>query len=159
MPSTILALQPNKEKIKGNFIANIFLNCVVQAFCLIITVVTVYLLAAKQVEGLDLSNYVEVNSICVIAITYVGVIILFNLCRPFNILRAAVCGVSLFFITFALFTPEIANLLSVPFLLKDMNITNKLFTLLIIFSIIPIEAALLAAVKQIKTAKNKENNG
>ena len=158
MPSTILALQPNKEKIKGNFIANIFLNCVVQAFCLIITVLTVYLLAAKQIKGLDLSNYIEVNSICVIAITYVGVIILFNLCRPFNILRAAVCGVSLFFITFALFTPEIANLLSVPFLLKDMNITNKLFTLLIIFAVIPIEAALLAAVKQIKTAKNKENN-
>ena len=157
MPSTILALQPNKEKIKGSFIANIFLNCVVQAICLIITVVTVYLLAAKQIPGLDLTNYVEVNSICVIAITYVGLIILFNLCRPFNILRSAVCGVSLFFITFALFTPEIANMLSVPYLLKDMHITNALLTILIILAIIPIESALLAAVKQIKIARNKES--
>ena len=125
MPSTILALQPNKEKIRGNFIANIFLNCIVQAICLIITVVTVYLLAAKQIPGLDLTNHLEVNSICVIAITYVGIIILFNLCRPFNALRGAVCAVSLFFVSFALFTPEVANLLSVPFTLKDMNITNK----------------------------------
>ena len=67
------------------------------------------------------------------------------------------CGVSLFFITFALFTPEIANMLSVPYLLKDMHITNALLTILIILAIIPIESALLAAVKQIKIARNKES--
>ena len=70
-------------------------------------------------------------------------------------MRAAVCGVSLFFITFALFTPEVAKLLSVPFILKDMNVTNQLFTILVILAIIPIESALLAGVNQIKTAKNK----
>ena len=97
LPSTILALQPNKEKIKGNFIVNMISNCIVQAFCLILTVVIIYMLAIKDVPGLDLTNYAEVNSIAVMAITYVGVIILFNLCRPFNTLRTIVCLISFVF--------------------------------------------------------------
>ena len=149
-PSTILAIQPNKEKIRGSFIGNIISSCIVQALCLIITVVFIYLMSTKNIDGLDLSNYTEVNSICVIAITYVGVIILFNLCRPFNTLRLIVCISSLLFITLALFIPEIASILGVSYQFNDLNLTNRLFTICVILAILPIERALSDAIRLFK---------
>ncbi|MCI5744830.1 MAG: HAD-IC family P-type ATPase, partial [Erysipelotrichaceae bacterium] len=157
-PSTALAIQPNKEKIKGSFIANIFANCVIQAFCLALTVVSIYLIAAKDFPGLDLSNLTELNSICVIAITYVGVIILFNLCKPFNAFRVVVCFLSLFFITFCLAIPEIANILGITYQFKDITTTNKLFTIAIVLAILPIEEFLAGLVRQIKEKRKITDN-
>ena len=156
VPSTILALQPNKEKIKGSFIANMLSNCIIQAFCLILTVVSIYLISARQIPGLDLSNNQEVNSMSVIAITYVGVIILFNLCKPHNTLRFVVCVGSLVCVSLALFIPEIANNLSVPILFSEYTITNKLFLLCVILAVFAVESGLANLVRYLreKTARN-----
>ena len=150
LPSTILALQPNKEKIKGNFIVNMISNCVVQAFCLILTVVIIYMLAIKDVPGLDLTNYAEVNSIAVMAITYVGVIILFNLCRPFNTLRTIVWIFSTVCISLAFLIPEIATNLGLSYLFNELTITNQLFLLVVVLSIVPIETALSEIIRMFK---------
>lgn len=157
IPSTILAIQPNKEKIKGSFLGNVISSCLVQALCLIITVLFIYIMSSKEIKGLDLaSNYVELNSICVIAITYVGIIILFNLCRPFNYLRLGVCIFAAFCVTLALFVPEISKLLGVSYQFADLDITKQLFTITMILIIMPIETALVDIIKGFK-AKRKQN--
>ena len=150
LPSTILALQPNKEKIKGNFIVNMISNCVVQAFCLILTVVAIYLLAIKDIPGLDLTNYAEVNSIAVMAITYVGVVILFNLCRPFNTLRAIIWIFSTLCISLAFLIPEIATNIGLSYLFNELTITNQLFLLCVVLAIVPIETALSEIIRMFK---------
>jgi cation-transporting ATPase E len=149
MPSTILALQPNKEKIKGSFIGNIISNCFTQALCLVLTVLVIYLLSSKNIPGLDLSNDTEVNSICVIAITYVGFIILINICRPFNALRTAIVVVSGVCITLAFSIPEISTLIGVSNQFKDFDIVKQLFTLCIILAIVPIERAFADLIRNI----------
>ena len=156
-PSTLLALQPNKEKIKGTFIVNMISNCFVQAFCLILTVVSIYLLAAKDIPGLNLSNYSEVNSICVVAITYVGLIILINLCRPFNTLRSIVCLISAVCITLAFSVPEISSNLGIYYQFNELGLTNQLFTMLIILCIYPIETALADLIRLFKNKHKKQN--
>lgn len=150
LPSTILALQPNKDKIHGSFIANIISNCVSQSLCLIISVLAIYVTSTKTIAGLDLSNYTEVNSMCVIALTYVGVIILFNVCRPLNALRSLVCVTSFIVITAAFFIPEIATNLGIYYQFKDLDITKQLFTLVVILSIIPIQRAISDMIRSIK---------
>ena len=150
LPSTILALQPNKDKIHGSFIANIISNCVSQSLCLIISVLAIYITSTKTIAGLDLSNYTEVNSMCVIALTYVGVIILFNVCRPLNALRSLVCVTSFIVITAAFFIPEIATNLGIYYQFKDLDITKQLFTLVVILSIIPIQRAISDMIRSIK---------
>jgi len=114
-------------------------------------------MSTKKIEGLDLSNYTEVNSICVIAITYVGVIILFNLCRPFNTLRIIVCLASLIFVTLALFIPEIASILGVSYQFNDLTLTNRLFTIAVILAILPIERALSDIIRLFKNKGKHEN--
>ncbi len=155
IPSTVLAIQPNKEKIKGSFLGNIVSNCLVQAMCLILTVVFIYIAALRNIPGLDLSNNVEVNSICVIAITYVGVIILCNLCRPFNILRVLVCLFAAASVTIALFVPEISSILGVNYQFNDLTTTNQLFTLCIILLILPIEGGLASLISLLNRKNHK----
>jgi Mg2+/Co2+ transporter CorC len=88
---------------------------------LILTVVSIYLLSSKNIPGLDLTNDAELNSICVIAITYVGFIILVNICRPFNGLRTAILVVAGLCITLAFSIPEISTLLGVSKQFKDLE--------------------------------------
>ena len=154
-PSTVLALQPNSEKIKGNFLANMMSNCLIQALCLIITVLAIYLCCSKEIEGLNLTNLTEVNTIAVAAITYVGFIILVNLCRPFNTLRTIVCLISFTVITCALTVPEVASILGITYSIKNMSTTNKLFTLVVILSILPIESGLASIVRMLKNKPKK----
>lgn len=146
LPSTILAIQPNKEKIKGSFLGNVISNCLVQALCLVLTVIIIYITSSRGIDGLDLSNNVEVNSICVIAITYVGFIILCNICRPFNLLRVIVCLITFTCITIALFVPEISSMLGIAYQFNDLTITNRLFTLGVILAILPLEGGLVSLV-------------
>lgn len=153
LPSTLLALQPNKEKIHGNFIANIILNCLTQAICLIITVVVVYLFASNNIiEGM---NYNLANSIAVIGITYVGLIILFNVCRPLNTFRTAICIFSTVCITVAFFVPGISrNFVDHSF--KDFTLVQQLFTLVVILAILPIQRAISDLIKMFKNNSKKE---
>ena len=155
-PSTILALQPNKEKIKGNFLANIILSCLSQAFCLIVTVLVIYLVSIKGVEGLNLTtkDSAIVNSICVMSLTYVGLVILFNICRPFNILRTIICLISATVITLAFSIPSIAETIGISKMFKDLSITHKLFMLVIILAIVPIARAFSDLIN---LNKNKTN--
>lgn len=159
IPSMVLAIQPNHNQIKGTFLGNIFANCVTQALCLILTVVVIYYYSVKKVEGLDLTNYAEVNSICIMGITYVGFIILCNICRPFNVLRTALCLVIFTIITVAFSIPEIAEGLSLSYMFKDLDITKKLFLLVVILVMIPIETffnEIINSTKKIKKIEKKD---
>ena len=154
-PSTLLALQPNKEKIHGNFIANIILNCFSQALCLVLTVVFIYLASARNlVPGLNLDI---ANSMAVIAITYVGAIILTNICRPFNTLRSAICIFTFACISIALFVPEIAHNLGVNHMFSELALAQKLLLLVVILMMVPLQRAMSDFIRSLKDKSKKHN--
>ena len=155
-PSTFLALQPNKEKIHGNFIANIILNCFTQALCLVLTVVFIYNASSTNlIPGLNLDI---ANSMAVIALTFVGAIILINICRPLNGWRTAICVFSFVCISIALFTPEIAHSLGVNHMFEELSLLHKLFLLFVVFLMIPIQRALSDFIYSIKYRHKKNEN-
>jgi len=154
LPSTILALQPNKEKIKGSFIVNIFSSCATQALLLIVAVVLVYLFGAQPIEGINLSSLNEINSIATIALTFVGFVILVNICRPLNTLRTIVCVSCGALIAICFLVPEIASYF-ISFQFNDLTITNKLFLLVIILGSIPIERAFSDVIQAANNRRKK----
>ena len=82
IPSFILALQPNKERVKGNFIKNV----VSKALPTALTVVFNIILAAILSYKLQLSKEIY-SSICVILTGFSGLMLLSNLCKPLDIFR------------------------------------------------------------------------
>ncbi len=81
-PSLVLALEPNKERVKGNFLVKIFANAAPTALT-VFTTILIFLFLTKDV-GLTAR---ETSTVTVILTTTIMLIYQYKLCRPFNFIR------------------------------------------------------------------------
>ena len=82
IPSFILALEPNKNRINGN----LFKNIVSRALPCALTIVISILIIMGLSHFINLSDK-ELSTLCVILTGFSGLFLLFKLCIPFNKIR------------------------------------------------------------------------
>ena len=105
-PSFILALEPNSELVKGNFLFKIFSKSLPTALIVLFNVILVS--AFSSIFNL---SYELQSSICVILTTITGLYYLFKICHPLNIYRGTLISVmTLGFLYCVLFQPEFFNI-------------------------------------------------
>ena len=80
IPSTFLTIQPNKNRVQGNFLWNVLQKSLPGVVAIIFGVIVAYLLNYKCNFGVDLTK-----TIVVITATFIGLMILYLACKPFNI--------------------------------------------------------------------------
>jgi len=123
IPSFILALEPNKERIKGQFFKNVISNAMPASLTIVINILLVMFLASifKLVQ-------IEVSTLSIIMIGYTGFVLLFKICYPFNRLRLIlyVCMFVLFVVGIFLF-PNLFSLTRV-----NLKLVSMLFVLMYI---------------------------
>ena len=97
IPSFFLALQPNTGVVRGKFLRNVLFRAVPAALTNIFIIIGVLLFCG----AFELDAYSSTVSALLIGV--VGLIMLFKVCKPYNLLRVSVCvGVSVLF-TLAVF--------------------------------------------------------
>lgn len=102
IPSFILALEPNKNKITGEFISTVIKKALPSALLLFANVAVIILL-----EYVDVINVYEKESLTVLVLTFTGFLNLIRLCCPLNLLRISTLVLSLLLIMLAIiFAPE-----------------------------------------------------
>lgn len=93
IPSFILALEPNNERVKGNFLRQVISKALPSGLCVAINI---FILAMLNRNGIILDK--DFSSLCVISTGMCGLILLFKLCKtrkgentrlPFSIFRLA----------------------------------------------------------------------
>lgn len=84
IPSFILALEPNKDRIRGKFIVNIIRKSLPGA----VTMIANVLLLAAISMFLNFSSE-QLSTLAVIMTGFTGLLTLLKVCTPFNVLRAA----------------------------------------------------------------------
>lgn len=82
IPSFILALEENHDKIKVNFFKNVISKSIPSALTICIDVIGVMI-----ISYLFKLNPNEVSTMSVILVAFTGFVLLFKLCYPFNIIR------------------------------------------------------------------------
>lgn len=82
IPSFILALEPNNEKIKGNFLINIFSNALPSALTIVLNIIVLATLG--YIFKMESS---QISTLCVIMTGFTGFLLLFRICMPLNRLR------------------------------------------------------------------------
>lgn len=87
IPSFVLALQPNKDRIQGKFLRNVISRAFPGAFTIVINILVVTILAYFM--KLDSSTS---STLCVILTGFTGLLLVLKLCLPFNLLRGALFG-------------------------------------------------------------------
>ena len=94
IPSFALALQPNKNIIKGSFLKNVIKKCIPGGIALALAVLSVYVC---NITGLITCNEVEYRTLMVAVVMFTGTMALVRICKPYNGYRVA-----LVILTFAL---------------------------------------------------------
>jgi len=86
VPSTIISLQPNTDRVKGKFFLYVLSRAIPASLTLLFSVMAVYLGNLFLPAEFE-SNY---QSMLVVIMTFAGLVTLFRILQPFNILRAVV---------------------------------------------------------------------
>lgn len=85
IPSFVLALEPNKDRIRGRFLENVIVKSLPSALCAVAAVLAANIVGYCAL-GLD---YGQVSTLCVLLTAWVGFMLIVRLCVPFTALRAA----------------------------------------------------------------------
>lgn len=102
MPSFFLVLEPNNKEVDGRFITNILKGAIPGAVAILISSYLAFALVSYQ--GLD---FLTSSTIIVIMATHTCLMVLFKVCRPFNLLHKAICGTSYtLFVLLIIFAPN-----------------------------------------------------
>ena len=85
-PSFVLGLQSNREIVKGHFLRNVLSKAVPGALTDIIILVLATLICGASARGYSAE---EISTICAMLAAFVGFLVLFKTCVPFDKLRIA----------------------------------------------------------------------
>ena len=143
LPSFFLALQPNHNIIKGKFMSNLLKNALPAGITLIISTMAMYVYQYYA----NIPNEV-MCTMASIALTCSGLLILYNLCRPYNALKAILVAV--------MSALSLATMIFLPNMLSfvDLSLTELFFTIIVVESSYPIFMGLTKAFEQIKRIEN-----
>lgn len=82
IPAFILALEPNRERVKGNFFLNILKKSLPGGLTIVLNIIIVMVLAKTfNIES------EQISTMCVLLVSMTGFILLFKICGKFNLLR------------------------------------------------------------------------
>ncbi len=99
-PAFILALEPNREIVKGRFMPTVIRNAIPCSLAIVLAILTVYLSA----PALALTSE-QMSTICVIVTVVIGLANIVKLCIPFTKIRIALISVLTIFFVACFFVP------------------------------------------------------
>lgn len=83
LPSFVLALEPNHDRIKGHFLVNVIVRSIPSAVMVVLSVLAINIVGY---EYLNLS-YGQVSTMCVLAMSFIGLMLIIKLSIPFTPIR------------------------------------------------------------------------
>ena len=122
VPSFVLALEPNNNRIKGNFLINVISRSLPTSLTIVLNIVLIAILG-------NLINLTDgqISTLCVIMTGFTGFLLLFKICFPLNRLRLSLIIVLILgFIGILIGFKEF-------FVLTVLNLKMFLFILLLVF--------------------------
>lgn len=85
IPSFVLALEPNKDRVRGRFLLNCVVHSIPGAICAVVSIVTVTVVG-NEVFSL---SYGQVSTLCVLLVAVLGIMLVIRLSMPYTPLRWA----------------------------------------------------------------------
>ena len=132
LPSLMLALELNDQRIKGKFLLNVLRNSLAGALVLLINVVAIY--AFRQIGGsgggLFQISASEYTTMLIFAMTITGLFMLWKIAQPFNLYRLSLLIVTTILIGVVAYLDYI-QVLGFPFI-EISSVTKENIMLLII---------------------------
>lgn len=83
LPSFVLALEPNKDRIKGKFLINVIVRSIPSAVIIVLSIIVI------NIFGYNMMNltYQQISTMCVLTMSIIGLMLIIKLSIPFTALR------------------------------------------------------------------------
>ncbi len=111
IPSFVLALEPNKERVKGRFLPKVLCNSLPGSIMVVVGILLV--LGTKTFFAPDITES-QVTTMYILVTTFVGFIYLFKVCLPFNVVHTV-----LFTAVVAIFV--LCHFVTIPIINLDLS--------------------------------------
>jgi len=145
IPSFILAMEPNKSIVRGKFLINVFQNAMPAGLTSFFAMIAVFILYRSYEIPI-----VEMSTMSVIAISFIGFMMLLRLCTPLNTLRIALLAtITIGFILGVLLFSGIINVLPETIIaLSPLQGSNILWTIAVCIVSVPLFFLLTVVIKR-----------
>lgn len=140
IPSFLLTFEPNTKPIRGNFIPQVLKRSLPRALLMLLNVLIVMILYYSQ--SIQTLTFDEYRTLCVLLLTYTGLLNLSTLCFPLTLIRGITLAISFVCIT--------GTLLGIPSL---FSVTSNSFAVIVTFFAIILASIIVIAL--IKLNKKK----
>ena len=140
LPSVVLALQPNGERVRGKFIPFVLARAIPGSVTLLLCVLAVHTGAHLFPElGVDSFSH----PLYTLAVSFGGLVMLSHILKPFNWLRAAVYLVSVGVSLVVLYVPVLGEIIYTGWSVIDLGLTQSLYLCCIILAAFPVSGWLV----------------
>ena len=130
IPALVLAVEPNNNIIKGKFIVNVLKSALPGALVVVVDAFIVFALKdtlAIDVAGAAIAN-TQVGTIMSIVTAFTGLVILYDICKPFNFIKGLMYVAMVFLIVVCVSVP----IVSVDFLDFSETLTASHYLLIVL---------------------------
>lgn len=84
LPSFVLALEPNHDRIKGHFLVNVIVRSIPSAVMIVLAVLAINIIGYKYLN----LTYEQISTMCVLSMSIIGFLLIIKLSIPFTVIRA-----------------------------------------------------------------------
>jgi cation-transporting ATPase E len=153
----VLSLQPNNARVKGKFIPYVLSRAIPGAITMALGIITLYVLRNLPVaeefglvaNGAETHEY---HALMMMVLTFCGLVMLYRICQPFNVVRAVLFVSSAALCVLVISVPMLGNIVlegweNVHFILPQI-----LVTIIIVQASFPISGLLIKAFDMMNPA-------
>ncbi len=170
LPSFVMSLQPNTSRVRGKFIPYVLSRALPGALTMGVAIMTLYILSRTPLGndfGLDVLTEVEGNpvrlhyqAIMMIVLTFSGLVMLYRICQPFNLLRGILFIVSTTLCLMVLLIKPLGDALVLTgWANLDFTLSQMLIVVIVIQASFPISGFLIRAFDMINIAEENPEDG
>ena len=172
IPSFVLSLQPNTNRVKGKFIPYVLSRALPGALTMALGILTIFVIHQLTAAGVpDVFHLVndetgalmlEYSAIMILALTFSGLVMLYQICRPFNPIRATLFVICAAVAMLVVFVPHLGNI----FIMKSdagadwsavkFNLQQILLLIIIVQAAFPVSSFLIKAFEIINPKDEDE---
>ena len=149
IPSFVLSLQPNTNRVKGTFIPFVVSRAMPGALTMAFGILTIYIINQTSLAsifefttatGETASVY---NAMMMMTLTFTGLVMLLRICQPLNVIRAVLFGSMAALCITVLAVPFLGNIVYEGWDALKFNLTQILLLVVIVQAAIPVSNGLI----------------
>ncbi len=159
LPSFVLSIQPNNNRVKGKFIPYVLSRALPGAITIALGILSLYVLRTMPVgerfglvaNGVETTEY---HALMMVVLTACGLVMLFRICQPFNILRTILLSGTVALCVLFMWIPFLGNIAFTGWSNLEFSFTQLLLLIIIVQAAFPLSSFLIKAFDLINPAED-----